>query len=1014
MTDGSVKFNKDSQVKVGNNTIVNTGNTEIEVDKDGNVVVPNGGAVTIGGIIYTSESNETIISVDEFGGVEITQGTASVPSGKEITANDNEYTTGDNGATITSNGELTDGSVKFNKDSQVKVGNNTIVNTGNTEIEVDKDGNVVAPNGGKLIVNSDEYITGDDTILNADEFGNITISTGFVEITNGESVTGNSGKKIESSNESNVIISTDKNSGKDSVKISDVGGKVVVDGTTYTSNSDDAVISINRNGVKTLENGSVKFDKGSKIKVGSNTITNAGNTTIEVDKDSKITMPNSGKVTIGGTTYTSESDGTIISVDDNGRVTISGGSTTIPNNKTISISDNTYTTNDERTTITSDGKITDGSVKFDKNSEIKVGNSNAVIKNDGNKTIVVDKDGNVVVPDGGIVVIDGKKYTTAGNDGVKFKVDNDGKVKIMQGATIAPDGKTQIAQNGSVVSESGNTLVNSGDTNSAITLITKDKKDYITVHAGGAVTIGDKKYVAGDKGMIYVIDEGSSVPNVIVSDSGIDSNLELVVTKQEIVPEKIQDKVKRDEITSTIYNVTLLKDGVNVQPDGELTIKLLIPEQGKERAFRIVHLYDDVACDVEYEIDGDYAVFTVDNLSEFSFVIDNSGSAWWLILILSLIVIAEIILIALQRKNDKKNTRLAGVIFGGVIPICEIVFLSMLGVAVVVLGAYLIYLYVKGKKLKEIAAENNAVAIDSAISEPEANKVIDDEAESELATKFNYSFTAKLILASEETKENFAQLTNYILSYKKVKARMSWNNLSINYGRVCLSKFAIRGEALWLYLALNPNDFVESKYRGDDFSGSARYAKVPYAVSITTESELNDAKELVDVLMSQFDITKGQEVSSYSASDYAVDSQENLVKRGLIKVYSNPRNTKEEIVKKVKIKTHSSIRVEEARQLLDDATARSLLVKADGSYGVKRGGGTIINLDTISAHFASGETVTLTILKEKGLVSKKETAVKILARGTIDKPLTIIADNFSTDAIKMIVLTGGKAIIGNC
>ena len=50
-------------------------------------------------------------------------------------------------------------------------------------------------------------------------------------------------------------------------------------------------------------------------------------------------------------------------------------------------------------------------------------------------------------------------------------------------------------------------------------------------------------------------------------------------------------------------------------------------------------------------------------------------------------------------------------------------------------------------------------------------------------------------------------------------------------------------------------------------------------------------------------------------------------------------------------------------------------------------------------------------LKQKGLVPKSARAVKILARGSLNKPLTVIAQDFSTSAVKMITLTGGHAML---
>ena len=64
----------------------------------------------------------------------------------------------------------------------------------------------------------------------------------------------------------------------------------------------------------------------------------------------------------------------------------------------------------------------------------------------------------------------------------------------------------------------------------------------------------------------------------------------------------------------------------------------------------------------------------------------------------------------------------------------------------------------------------------------------------------------------------------------------------------------------------------------------------------------------------------------------------------------------------------------------------------------------------MSEHFEAEDTVSPEVLKEKGLIPKNVRTLKVLARGTLNKPLTVEAQDFSLDAVKMIVLTGGKAI----
>ena len=49
-------------------------------------------------------------------------------------------------------------------------------------------------------------------------------------------------------------------------------------------------------------------------------------------------------------------------------------------------------------------------------------------------------------------------------------------------------------------------------------------------------------------------------------------------------------------------------------------------------------------------------------------------------------------------------------------------------------------------------------------------------------------------------------------------------------------------------------------------------------------------------------------------------------------------------------------------------------------------------------------------LKERGLVPKDVFYIKVVERGEIDKPLTVCANSFSLTAVKMIALTGGRAV----
>jgi large subunit ribosomal protein L15 len=67
-----------------------------------------------------------------------------------------------------------------------------------------------------------------------------------------------------------------------------------------------------------------------------------------------------------------------------------------------------------------------------------------------------------------------------------------------------------------------------------------------------------------------------------------------------------------------------------------------------------------------------------------------------------------------------------------------------------------------------------------------------------------------------------------------------------------------------------------------------------------------------------------------------------------------------------------------------------------------------VNLVDLEARFESGDAVTLEAMKAKGLASRKGVAVKVLARGEINKPLTVHAHGFSKTARAQIEAAGGS------
>ena len=68
----------------------------------------------------------------------------------------------------------------------------------------------------------------------------------------------------------------------------------------------------------------------------------------------------------------------------------------------------------------------------------------------------------------------------------------------------------------------------------------------------------------------------------------------------------------------------------------------------------------------------------------------------------------------------------------------------------------------------------------------------------------------------------------------------------------------------------------------------------------------------------------------------------------------------------------------------------------------------IINLDTLN-RFNDGDVVTLELLKEKGIIKKELSGLKVLGDGELTKKVIVKANRFSSKAVTKIESVGGTA-----
>lgn len=269
--------------------------------------------------------------------------------------------------------------------------------------------------------------------------------------------------------------------------------------------------------------------------------------------------------------------------------------------------------------------------------------------------------------------------------------------------------------------------------------------------------------------------------------------------------------------------------------------------------------------------------------------------------------------------------------------------------------------------------------------------------------KYNKSFTAKLIQSDAEVKNYYSAIKNELLSYTGIKTRMSWKGESFYSGRQTYAKLCIRGKCVCLFLALNPKNYEDTKYKVDDMTEIAAYEKIPCLYRIKNDRRLKFSAELIEAAM------QGREKNpDYAETDWAkhypYEKIEPLIERKLVKVL-----TEEDAKSGDVFKPRDVVTAAEVDELMQDDIAVALIEETDEISD--RTKTDIVNIDTLSKNFADGETVTLEEIKKRiPAVSKRATFIKVLARGSLDKKLVVIADSFSIEAAKMILLTGGNAI----
>ena len=442
-----------------------------------------------------------------------------------------------------------------------------------------------------------------------------------------------------------------------------------------------------------------------------------------------------------------------------------------------------------------------------------------------------------------------------------------------------------------------------------------------------------------------VKDESGNVVLSITSQNGINPDYQATINdyvfaELEIDFSSILEEGKRAKIVAAYDIFFLDKEGNTATVSDTFTVRLLIPVELRDiEDLRIAHLAsDNTPEDMKATREGDYLVFTTTHFSVYSIlkVSDCPSYAWllWIVIILLVVVIVLAVLLVLQyKKNNPKAEN------------------------------------VEEAKVEEV--------------EEEVQEEVVVEAPVVKVKKIKRRLLNKLMVAPLQTKENYNEMKNYLLSYG-ASVKMT-NSFEIFKCEEIVAKLGIGGKQIKVFLAMDPKDLEGTKYKFKDYSDKKRYLAIPVLVKVRSARSLKYFKELVDQMMKSLNVAK---LESYENHDYVTD----LIPNGE-SILGNMNLPAAVMVDSITIKDISE---ELPDNLIDSIYTVNYEALEEEAVEAN------VYLDTLCKHFENGDVITFDVLKAKNVV-REGNVIRVKARGTLDKKFTIYAEEFDEKALKMLL-----------
>ncbi len=254
------------------------------------------------------------------------------------------------------------------------------------------------------------------------------------------------------------------------------------------------------------------------------------------------------------------------------------------------------------------------------------------------------------------------------------------------------------------------------------------------------------------------------------------------------------------------------------------------------------------------------------------------------------------------------------------------------------------------------------------------------------------NFRMRLKQSSDKNREWYASVKNLFCSQKGVTYRVYKRVEKIRYQGQVIAVIGIAKRSIKLWLALKPYEYDARRYHHKDVSDKPRFVDVPMYVRVSSDRALTRAQELILALFQELNMEARKRYNDRSIQELIFTLKHN-------KLLTNKQN-KGLLCEVMHVHDCDVLSDELAEKCIESKNVEII----DESYIET------LKLDDIDAKFQDGNRVTLEKLKKVGLVSEECTGYTVTAGQRLTKPLIIVANDFTLPAVKMITLTGGRAI----